>query len=170
MSSNSYARNWTCHATIYLEPSNYNFTIPAFGMTGNLTTNRSNRCKTEIQRRWLNNGKIWKHLGMNAADQNRYCSSRGTFRISYGLDERQKSWNFRKFLNSPPCDCKLACKPGYNLDTTSDRNNPRCGKRLCRGAVGIPNTRYGPHNNGIGIWDGWFYHHQPVSKGSCRFR
>lgn len=167
-SSNAYARNWNCHATISLTGSGATYTVPNWGMSGNALVDREKKCKQRIQSDWLNNKKIWNYINLSSSEQNSICKKgTGTFRVDYGFDRRPKSWDFTQTIPAPPCDCELSCKAGYDLDT----NNPRCVKLLCKGgAVGIPDNRYGPHNNGLGIWGGNIYHHQPATQGNCKFK
>lgn len=171
----AFARKWTCDATISLIESGKQYTPQPWEMTTKdphtVWGDREKSCKKYIEAEILT-GNIWKKLNLTPAEQDKICKKgEGDFRVDYGFDERPKSWSFTKTLPAPPCDCELICKTGYNLDTSSSPGHPRCVRLLCSGsATGIPDDRFGPHDNGIGIWHGNVYHHQPVRKGHCVFQ
>ena len=168
-SSLSHARSWTCHATINLENSNYKFTVPGWHMSGNAFVDREKKCKNRIQSDWLNNGKIWKKLGMSAADQNKFCKRKGTFRVDYGFDKRKKGWDFRKVISSPACNCpSKSCPAGYSNDSDGG-----CFKRLCK--TSRPNSIKGLSGHprtGIYSYNGSVYEVIPPIKGNglCMFK
>ncbi|HEX6899109.1 MAG TPA: hypothetical protein VF789_05320 [Thermoanaerobaculia bacterium] len=165
------AATWTCHATIFLSGTNQQYTPSPWKMSapGISIPDREKRCRQHIESNFLT-GSIWSHFTLTPAEQDRICKSgNATFRIEYGFDRRTKSWQFTKVLPSPPCDCESRCKTGYDLDNRSSPGNPRCIRKLCD-TSGIPDQRFGPHENGIGIWQNGIYHHQPVERGLCKFR
>lgn len=170
----AFARSWTCDATISLTGGTHQYTPPTWRMkTGDPDTvwgDREKSCKRYIENKILT-GSIWSLLNLTPAEQDTVCKKgRGEFRVDYGFDKRPKSWDFTSTLPAPPCNCELTCKPGYNLGTGTP-GNPRCIRVLCEGAAAdIPNERFGPHENGVGIWGGNVYHHQPVQRGACKFR
>ena len=168
-SSLSHARSWTCHATINLEGSNYKYTVPGWNMSGNAFVDREKKCKNSIQSNWLNNGKIWKKLGMNAANQNKFCKRKGTFRVDYGFNKRKKSWDFRKTLSSPSCKCpSTSCPSGLSKDKYGG-----CVRKLCK--TSRPNNSKGLSGSprtGIFSWNGYVYEIIPPiqSGGMCTFK
>jgi hypothetical protein len=131
---------------------------------------REKSCKRYIENRILT-ASIWSHFKLTPAEQDQICKQgNGKFRVDYSFDKRPKSWSLTKTVPAPPCDCDLSCAAGYDLDNTSSPGHPRCTRLLCRGtAQGIPDKRFGPHDNGIDIWSGNVYHHQPVVRGACHF-
>jgi hypothetical protein len=98
------AREWKCNATIALKNSSYSFAVPDWSMSGGITVDREKRCKNAIQSNWIDNGAIWKSLGIAASEQNKFCQSGGDFRIDYGFDKRRKDWNFSA-SSKPACAC-----------------------------------------------------------------
>jgi hypothetical protein len=98
------ARTWTCHGTIALQGSGYSYAVPSWTMSGSATVDRENRCRAALKSNWLDNGAIWKHLGIPPAQQDGYCRSGGNFRVDYGFDRRRKDWNFTQ-LSKPLCKC-----------------------------------------------------------------
>lgn len=168
------ARIWTCEATIFLVGTSHQYTPPNWTMkTGDSDTvwgDREKSCKTYIERRILKSD-LWARFKLSASEMDRICKdSRGEFRVTYGFDKRPKAWSFTTALPAPACDCQGTCAAGYELGTTSPEN-PRCVRLICASAAsGIPNERFGPHENGIGIWNGSVYHHQPVQGRICKFK
>lgn len=170
-SSEARAATWKCHATIFLSGTNQQHTPSQWTMSarGWSVPDRQNRCKQHIEGNFLN-GSLWNRFNLTATEQDRICKSgNATFRIEYGFDSRPKSWQLTKVLPSPPCNCESRCRAGYDLDNSSSPGNPRCVRKLCD-TSGIPDQRFGPHENGIGIWQNGIYHHQPVERGLCSFR
>lgn len=165
-------RSWTCHATIFLSGTNHQYTLNSWTMSRG-GADRQKACQNHIYANLLRPGNpaIWKHFDLSAEEQNRICrAGKGTFRVVYGFDERDKAWNFEQQHLAPPCDCATSCPNGYDLDDRSSPRNPRCVRLLCPGAAaGIPDERFGAHDKGIGIWGGNVYHHQPVVRGACCF-
>jgi hypothetical protein len=98
------ARTWTCSATIALKDTSYSFAVPDWSMSGGIAVDREKRCKGAIQSNWINNGAIWKSLGIPVSEQDKYCQSGGNFRIDYGFDRRRKDWNFSA-SSKPACAC-----------------------------------------------------------------
>jgi len=99
------AISWTCNGTIALTGTSYSYALPPWTMSGGRGADRQKKCKEYIQANWLNNGAIWRNLGIPAAQQDSYCKSGGTFRIDYGFDKRQKDWNFTQSVGKPACNC-----------------------------------------------------------------
>lgn len=169
------ARRWTCDATIFLIETPHSYTPSPWEMkTGDpdaVWGDREKSCRNYIANKILD-GSIWSHFKLSAAEQDKVCrDGGGSFRVEYGFDKRPKSWSFTKTVPAPQCDCQLKCKAGYDLDNNSWPGHPRCVRLLCAGAAaGIPDERFGPHENGIGIWSGNIYHHQPVQQGPCKFK
>ena len=101
-------RTWTAHATIQLEGTGKSYTPPGWPMSGPLPpaagSDRQKAIKEYIEQTWLDNGAIWKLLGINAAEQDQWCQTGGTFRVDYGFDKRPKEWQFSKF-SKPNCKC-----------------------------------------------------------------
>jgi hypothetical protein len=93
-------RKWTGHCTIALQGSQKTYVPQSWQMSvGGPLTDRQKKTKEYIESTWLNNGAIWKLLGMNNQEQDSWCrKGGGTFRIDYGFDERQKEWNFTKYV------------------------------------------------------------------------
>lgn len=168
------AREWTCSATIFATGTNQQYTPSPWRMeTGGkyvpgFPGDRERACRNYIDNVFLN-VSLWKHLTLTPEEQDRICKrGRGVLRIEYGFDRRPKSWEFTKTIAAPPCDCETRCKSGYHLNNSSSSGS-RCVKKLCE-TSGIPDQRWGPHENGIGVWHDGIYHHQPVETGSCKFK
>lgn len=167
------ARDWTCNATMFAIGTSQQFTPRPWKMNtgGNHVAgfpgDREKSCKNYIEKVHLGPA-LWQRFQLSTSEQNRICANGGgNIRIEYGFDRRPKSWQFTEFVPAPPCDCELRCKAGYSLGNASQR--PRCTRKLCE-VSGIPDDRFGPHEDGIGIWNGGIYHHQPVERGMCKFR
>ena len=168
-------RSWVCDASVHLVGTNQHYTPQTWSMaTGHpdgVWGDREKSCRKYLANRILD-ASIWSHLNLSAAEQDKVCrDGHGDFRATYSFDRRSKDWSLTKRVPAPPCDCAIRCKSGYDLDTTSWPGHPRCLKLLCAGAAtGIPDERFGPHENGIGISGGNVYHHQAVQQGPCKFQ
>lgn len=168
-------RSWRCDASISLTGSTAVYTPPTWSMKAGdphtVWSDREKSCRKYVDAEILTRS-IWSKLKLTPSEQDKICrTGSGKLRAEYSFDKRPKSWAFTKTLAAPPCDCQLRCRPGYDLDTGSSPGNPRCVRLLCQGAAaGIPDERFGPHENGLGIWHGNVYHHQPVRRGPCTFR
>lgn len=172
--SQAFARKWTCDATIFVTGTNQQYTPPPWEMkTGDkhvagLPGDREKSCKNYIKSVFVNGG-LWGHFSFNSSEQDRICKNdSANLRIEYGFDRRPKGWQFTQSISAPPCNCKSKCKEGYSLDENSLPGNPRCVRKLCEN-IDIPDRRFGPHDDGVGIFQGGLYHHQPVESRVCRF-
>lgn len=96
--------SWTCNGTIALTGTSYSYALPPWTMSGGIGADREKKCKEFILANWINNGAIWKQLGIPASQQEAFCKSGGTFRVDYGFDKRKKDWNFVQ-SGKPVCRC-----------------------------------------------------------------
>ena len=98
------ARQWTCHATIYLNNSSFSYTVPSWAQNGGPAVDREKRCLETIKSEWIPAQKLWLGLGVPQKDQKSLCDTGGTFRVGYGFDERKKGWTFGpSSLQKPIC-------------------------------------------------------------------
>ena len=109
-------RNFTCHAFIGLTGTVQKIFTPTpwASSCNGIGCDREAKCKDDIKSKWLNNGAVWALLNLNAAEQNSICKSKGgMFRVEYGFDERQKSWNFTQQVGKSGCKCDYTCENGF---------------------------------------------------------
>jgi hypothetical protein len=168
------ARCWRCSAHIVLMGSSGRFQRSWEMCTGGehvAPNDREKSCKHYIKAEFLG-PKLWNSFHLSRQRENEVCKTGSAkFKIQYEINKRPgKWWYFEPSIVAPPCNCASSCQTGYSLDNTSWPGSPRCVKLLCSGcADGIPNERCGPHEEGIGIWNGNVYHHRRVKPGKCQF-
>lgn len=106
------ARDWTCHATIFLTGSSQSFTLPGWKQSGNIFVDREKKCKEAIDKYALNSA-IYDRFSFSPAQEVSLCKTGGaTFRVEYGFDKRPKSWQFSKRV-APSCNVVCDVK-GFN--------------------------------------------------------
>lgn len=159
-------RTWTCHGTIALQGSNKSYALPSWQMSGKVPgpgADREKRCREHIEANWLNNGKIWTVLGLNAAEKNQICQGGPrSFRTDYGFDERKKDWNLTSAVAKPSCSCTATCPAGYNKD-----EHNRCSRKLC--PTVLPNANYLVDNVGFFAWGGFVWEMVKPNSTTCTF-
>ena len=137
-------RAWTCHATVFLAGTTYQYTPSSWTMrTGGdyvVWGDREKSCKKYIKAKILTKS-IWNQLGLPAAEFDKVCNAGSAkLRVEYGFDKRPKSWSFIHELSVPWTGWLNRDNPGGNGDfeTLADfvRNGQVCAnprKIQCRG-------------------------------------
>ncbi|NKC16504.1 MAG: hypothetical protein GKR94_31150 [Gammaproteobacteria bacterium] len=135
-------------------------------MSAKWLRDREKFCRNAVKAHWLYNGEIWAHIQLSAEEQSKICQDgKATFRVDYGFDRREKSWEFSHEVGAPPCECGA---PKCPSDEWYIDGGGRCARLVCEN-VKLPNREYLEHGEGIYIWEDAIYQAQrPIAH--CKFK